>query len=131
MQGQQPSAPFHLLPFSPRPFLVSSSLLANSLAFVCRLTLGVSYPIFLPLTLILPLFFWLSDILLESTDGHHTSFVQRGLYLGFVLFLLTEIMLFFSFFWSFFHSSLNPDIAISSSWPPLGIHFVYTWSLPL
>lgn len=40
-------------------------------------------------------------------------------------------MLFFSFFWAFFHSSLNPDIAISAIWPPLGIHFINPWSIPL
>lgn len=123
--------PFHLLPFSPWPFLVSIVLLCNSLSKVAWLTLG--YPISLTLVflLITLIIFWFSDILLEASTGHHTSYVQRGLYIGFIIFLLTEIKLFISFFWAFFHSSLNPDIAISSTWPPLGINFVYTWSLPL
>lgn len=123
--------PFHLLAFSPRPFLVSLQLLANSLALVCRLTLGSAYPSILLQLFVSTIALWLSDVLLESTAGHHTSAVQQGLYIGFVLFLKTEVKLFFSFFWAFFHSSLNPDVAISSAWPPQGINFVYTRSQPL
>lgn len=66
----------------------------------------------------------------ESYQGHHTKVVQKGLLIGFLVFLVTEVMLFFSFFWAFFHSSLSPDIALSSQWPPLGVHFINPWSLP-
>ena len=42
---------------------------------------------------------WFRDIVIEATfQGMHTKPVQRGLKLGFKLFLLSELMLFFSFF---------------------------------
>jgi cytochrome c oxidase subunit 3 len=40
-------------------------------------------------------------------------------------------MLFLSFFWAFFHSSLSPSIEIGCYWPPQGINAVNPWSIPL
>jgi len=67
----------------------------------------------------------------EAKGGFHTTTVQRGILIGFSLFLLSEIMLFFSFFWSFFHSSLAPTVELGSIWPPVGISSVSPWSLAL
>jgi cytochrome c oxidase subunit 3 len=41
--------------------------------------------------------------------------------MGMVLFIVSEIMFFFAFFWAFFHSSTSPAIEIGGVWPPLGI----------
>jgi cytochrome c oxidase subunit 3 len=38
--------------------------------------------------------------------------------MGMILFIVSEIMFFFAFFWAFFHSSVNPSIAIGGVWPP-------------
>jgi heme/copper-type cytochrome/quinol oxidase subunit 3 len=57
--------------------------------------------------------------------------VRRGLRLGFALFILSEVMFFFSFFWSFFHYSVSPSIWIGNTWPPLGIKTINPWGLPL
>jgi cytochrome c oxidase subunit 3 len=51
----------------------------------------------------------------------HTKAVQRGLKMGVVLFIVSEVMFFFAFFWAYFHSSLAPAIEIGSIWPPAGI----------
>jgi cytochrome c oxidase subunit 3 len=40
-------------------------------------------------------------------------------------------MLFFSFFWAFFHSSFSPSVELGAMWPPEGINAVNVWSLPL
>jgi heme/copper-type cytochrome/quinol oxidase subunit 3 len=69
---------------------------------------------------------------IEATfEGRHTFAVQRGLRLGFLLFIVSEIMFFFSFFWAFFHSSVSPAIWIGAVWPPLGIQTLNAWGLPL
>lgn len=60
---------------------------------------------------------WWRDVVREAAGGFHTTVVQRGLLIGFLLFLLSEIMLFFSFFWAFFNSSLSPGVEIGASWP--------------
>lgn len=65
---------------------------------------------------------WSYNLIQESTQGgHHTLRVQAALKYGMLLFLVSELMLFFPFFWAFFHGSLAPSIAIGSVWPPVGI----------
>jgi len=71
------------------------------------------------------------DILREGKGGSHTLRVQKGLKYGFLLFLVTEIKLFVSLFWAFFHSSLAPAIELGCQWPPKGLNAINTWSLPL
>lgn len=48
----------------------------------------------------------------ESQAGYHTAIVQQGLRLGVVLFIVSEIMFFFAFFWAYFHYSLSPSVFI-------------------
>jgi cytochrome c oxidase subunit 3 len=76
--------------------------------------------------------FWFRDIIVEGTyEGHHTVEVQRGLALGMILFILSEVMFFFGFFWAFFHSALAPSIWIGNSWPPAEIVPLSPWGLAL
>lgn len=75
--------------------------------------------------------FWFKDVVMEGTYlGDHTSQVQAGLNLGIILFIISEIMVFFSVFWGFLHSSLAPAIDIHS-WPPIGIQVLDPFSIPL
>lgn len=39
-------------------------------------------------------------------------------------------MFFFAFFWSFFHYSLIPSIAVGGVWPPTGTQVLDVWGLP-
>jgi cytochrome c oxidase subunit 3 len=65
---------------------------------------------------------WWRDVIREATfNGHHTKTVQSGLRQGMILFIVSEIMFFFAFFWAFFHSSLSPAMEIGSAWPPTSI----------
>jgi len=72
------------------------------------------------------------DVIRESTfEGKHTTYVQKGLRIGMILFIISEIMFFVAFFWGFFHSSLAPTIAIGCVWPPIGIEPISAFGLPL
>ncbi len=78
----------------------------------------------LPLGLFLVIFYkflWFKDVVREGTFlGDHTFVVQRGLRYGMLLFIISEVMFFFAFFWAFFHSALAPTFQINGVWPPLG-----------
>jgi cytochrome c oxidase subunit 3 len=74
---------------------------------------------------------WLLTVLKEARHGHHTQKVQKGLRLGMILFIASEVMFFFAFFWAFFHYSLVPSIAIGTIWPPMGTQPLSPWGLPL
>lgn len=56
---------------------------------------------------------WWADVIDEATfQGCHTKKVQKGLRMGMFLFIISEVMFFFSFFWAFFHSSISPSVEI-------------------
>jgi len=48
-----------------------------------------------------------------------------------LLFIVSEIMFFFAFFWSFFHSSIAPVYNVGSVWPPKAITSINTYTVPL
>lgn len=65
---------------------------------------------------------WWRDVSREATyQGLHTFIVAGGIRWGIILFITSEVLFFFSFFWAFFHRSLAPTIEIGIQWPPLGI----------
>jgi cytochrome c oxidase subunit 3 len=114
--------PYHLVDVSPWPLLMSLAVFSAAIALVSWLGhFSSSFP-FNPLLVQLVViafiaFQWWRDVIREAKGGFHTTLVQRGLLLGFLLFLLSEIMLFVSFFWSFFHSSLSPAVELGATWP--------------
>lgn len=74
---------------------------------------------------------WFLAVLKESSQGFHTTKVQYGLRFGILLFIVSEVIFFFAFFWAFFHFSLVPSIAIGNVWPPFGTQELNVWGLPL
>jgi len=124
--------PYHLVDVSPWPFLMSVTVFSFAMALVSWLT---HYPVMTIYTIIpamgLIAFLWWRDVVREAKGGFHTATVQKGIMIGFLLFLLSEIMLFFSFIWAYLHSSLAPAVDLGSVWPPVGIESLNPWSLPL
>jgi len=97
---------FHLVNVSPWPLLSAVALFNLVVSFVGYLH---SYAGFFEdfffhfVNLALVAGFWWRDVIREATfGGHHTQAVQKGLKMGFTLFLVSEAMLFFSLFWAFF-----------------------------
>lgn len=133
--------PYHLVTNSPWPFLSSIFLFVMllGLLFIFRDTSILGFIYFSSFNLfffgflgiILTASIWWRDIIREALlEGFHTFKVQKGLKLGFILFIISEIMLFVSFFWAFFHASLSPNIEIGCIWPPYGINVLHTWYVP-
>src|SRR6267154_1678622 len=127
--------PFHLVETSPWPILVSFSLLSLTTGAVMYLQGYPNGGLLLTLGLILTasgMGLWFRDVVTEGTyEGHHTKQVQKGLILGIVLFIVSEVFAFFSVFWAFFHASLSPSIEIGGIWPPLGITPLDPFAIPL
>jgi len=75
---------------------------------------------------------WFRDVISEGTYlGNHTLAVQRGINIGFALFIISEIFFFLAIFWAFFHSAIGPDIEVGAQWPPAGIQTINPFELPL
>nr|BDQ43502.1 cytochrome c oxidase subunit 3 [Metaphire sieboldi] len=125
--------PFHLVEYSPWP--LTSSLGAFTLAIGLASWFhgyGMTCFIFAILLIIMSMYQWWRDVVREGTYmGHHTNPVAVGLRWGMILFITSEVMFFFAFFWAFFHSSLAPTPEIGCSWPPTGISPLNPFSVPL
>ena len=124
--------PYHILQPSPWPILISFNILSFLVSLVGILG-GYNNSIIInriSLLMIIYIFYlWLYDIIIESNyTGAHSNIVSRTLIIGFLLFVLTELMLFVSLFWAYFHSALNPYNLI---WPPIGIDLINPWAIPL
>ena len=129
------SHPFHLVDPSPWPFCTSMGLwylTLTTVAFFHKFVASPFYVVAGVVYLALALSFWWRDVIRESTYEHkHTSYVRQGLLTGMMLFIISEVMFFFGFFWAFFHSSLVPSANIGGVWPPAVIDVISPWQLPL
>lgn len=126
---------FHLVDPSPWPFFSAISVLMLTFGAVMFFH-GYLFGSFLwKFGLLMTVFVascWWRDVVREGTfEGKHTSFVQKGLKLGMLLFIASEVMFFFAFFWAFFWFSLNPSTAIGGVWPPVLLVSLDSWKIPL
>ena len=126
---------FHLVSPSPWPFLSASMclLLTTGGVMYFHYDAGGWICSFAGCSLLYAMgVLWWRDVVREGTfRGYHTSLVVRGLRIGMVLFIVSEVMFFAAFFWGFFHSSLGPTVEINAVWPPLGIDVISPWGVPL
>lgn len=63
-------------------------------------------------------FLWWFDVTRESWSGFRSSIVLKGFRFGIIFFIISEIFLFFCFFWGYFHKCFRPSVNLSS-WPPV------------
>nr|YP_009164831.1 cytochrome c oxidase subunit III [Tityus serrulatus]AKU46807.1 cytochrome c oxidase subunit III [Tityus serrulatus] len=125
--------PFHLVDLSPWP--LSGSLggffTVGGLAIYMHGNSKILMEIGV-LVLILTSFQWWRDVVRESCfKGFHGFNVIMGLKFGMLLFILSEILFFISFFWAFFHSSLSPVFQLGTLWPPSMVEGFNPFCVPL
>nr|YP_010586009.1 cytochrome c oxidase subunit III [Anisocentropus kawamurai]UZZ43745.1 cytochrome c oxidase subunit III [Anisocentropus kawamurai] len=125
--------PFHLVNYSPWPIIGAFSafnFLTSLTKWFHLFTINMIYMNFILMLMVM--YQWWRDISRESTfQGLHTLKVSFGMKWGMILFIVSEIFFFVSFFWAFFHNSLTPNIEIGSSWPPLYINPFNPFQIPL
>lgn len=105
----------HLVEVRPWPLfvgIISIRIVVNTVLFFRGRGSGViTFLRFLGIGLILGQ--WWRDVVREGTYlGYHGNLVVRGLKIGMVLFILSEVIFFFGFFWAFFHSRLAPRVEL-------------------
>nr|YP_010502854.1 cytochrome c oxidase subunit III [Parasphendale agrionina]UXD78618.1 cytochrome c oxidase subunit III [Parasphendale agrionina] len=125
--------PYHMVTYSPWPIIAAMSIMISMLGFI-KFSYEFNENLMLLAMLILTLttIQWWRDVVRESTyQGFHTKEVITGLRWGMILFIISEVFFFMSFFWTFYHSSLAPVIDLGSIWPPLGIVPFNALQIPL
>nr|AFQ62201.1 cytochrome c oxidase subunit III [Xyletinus sp. XYL01] len=114
---------FHLVEYSPWPILGALSAMMMMVGLIKWFhNFDHSLFIFGMMVTMLIMYQWWRDITREGTfQGHHSFIVTMGLRWGMILFIVSEVFFFISFFWGFFHSSLSPSIELGMNWPPKGV----------
>jgi cytochrome c oxidase subunit 3 len=133
--------PYLLVDPSPMPMLTSFSIMLMLVGGALSLhsaDYGL-YVLFAGLAAVITCcYFWWGDVIREGIrDKAHNPVVQNGLRVGMALFIISEVMFFFAFFWAFFNASLFPKLPLDDlwaidvgPWPPEGIHTFNPWDLP-
>nr|YP_010736704.1 cytochrome c oxidase subunit III [Charinus ferreus]WEM34688.1 cytochrome c oxidase subunit 3 [Charinus ferreus]WEM34701.1 cytochrome c oxidase subunit 3 [Charinus ferreus]WEM34714.1 cytochrome c oxidase subunit 3 [Charinus ferreus] len=127
------SHPYHMVNFSPWPLTAAAGSLALTTGMIKWFHFNSMNLFFLGLLILATTTLqWWRDTIREATfQGHHTLRVMTGLRVGMILFILSEVLFFVSFFWAFFHSSLSPNIELGTLWPPKSISPFNPLHIPL
>ena len=74
---------------------------------------------------------WIMEVFKEEQSGAHTVEIQKGFQYAILLFILSELMLFFSFFWAYFHFTLNSNSFTGGTYVPEGLVVFFWYRIPL
>ena len=126
-------SPFLPVQSSPWPILLSLNLFSMLFSVVVYLhSPNYIYIVLVSaLTTVLIVFLWWKDFNRESLIGYHTHKLELSLRCAMLLFILSEVFFFISFFWAFFDASLVPTIEVGMVWPPKGISTLSVYGVPL
>nr|YP_009058791.1 cytochrome c oxidase subunit III [Selenops bursarius]AIM52657.1 cytochrome c oxidase subunit III [Selenops bursarius] len=124
---------YHMVNMSPWPLMVGLGTLGITTGMIKMFIFMENDLLFMSFFMLIMIsLIWWRDVIRESSfQGFHTSVVLSGLMVGMILFIVSEVFFFISFFWAFFHSSLSPTIELGLLWPPCGISPFNPFQVPL
>lgn len=125
--------PFHIVTISPWPIIVSINTINILLRTILWIYLNNLLIIIFNLSiLIISSIIWFRDIVRERTfQGIHSLYIITIIKFRIIIFIISELFFFISFFWTFFHNSVSPAIEINLIWPPKIIKFFNPFEIPL
>nr|QAV59297.1 cytochrome c oxidase subunit 3 [Cephalodiscus hodgsoni] len=117
---------------SPWPFLGATGLWVVAVGFISYVFFhGWSYLFYGLFCVLCVAGFWWRDVFREvGCLGCGTSSVLGYYKAGFILFLISEAFLFFSFIWSYVHFGCMSLVQVGCYWPPRGVVPIDAWGWP-
>ena len=111
--------PYHLSEPSGWPIFGSIAVLATAIGAIIYMHTGFYLLAVGGFALILVTFVgWWRQVIIEANNGvDHTEVVKTSLRIGMLLFIASEVMFFFAFFWGWFHASLPILSKVAGMWP--------------
>jgi len=121
--------PFHLVDPSPWPIFGAAGAFFTAFGFILKVSVADgslfsgSFLLYWGLIITLSTAFgWWRDVTRESLgEGSMTSSVKRGIRMGMVLFIASEVMFFGSFLCTYTFLAINPVHSLGVMWPPIGV----------
>ena len=124
---------YHILNPSIWPFITAIAVFSMLFGAVLWMANGMPWLFLMGFVGVLYcMFAWWSDVVAESRQGDHTPVVRLGLRYGFILFIMSEVMFFAAWFWSFFKHALYPmDTYVGSEYVSPEFYQIDPFHLPL
>ncbi|MEM6824910.1 MAG: cytochrome c oxidase subunit 3 [Pseudomonadota bacterium] len=124
---------YHILPPSIWPFVGSVAAFVMLFGAVLWMHGVTPFLFWIGLVGVLYVMFaWWSETIAEFHQGDQTPVVRLGLRYGFVLFIMSEVMFFAAWFWSFFKHAMYPmETYVGTEYIVPNIHFIDPFHLPL
>jgi cytochrome c oxidase subunit III len=126
--------PWHMVEPSYWPFVSTVAVFVMATGGIWFMHGGPLWGFLAGLAILFFTFFgWWRDVIKEarSAENYHTDPVKHGLRVGMILFIASEVMFFFAFFWAYFNASVPFLSGVANTvWPPAGIEPLATWHLP-
>nr|YP_010048402.1 cytochrome c oxidase subunit III [Mollitrichosiphum tenuicorpus]QPK76755.1 cytochrome c oxidase subunit III [Mollitrichosiphum tenuicorpus] len=125
--------PYFILDLSPWPIMMSINIFNLMMSNIMMLNFKFNYLMLMNFLIMMMIFImWWRDIIRESTfQGKHNFYIMNIIKFSMILFIISEMFLFISFFWNFLHNSLAPSIELGLNWPPKNIKFFNPILIPL
>lgn len=111
-------AGYHILSSSCWPIFLAVCLSGFFFSLACFLNsiFSLSSPIIWLILTLTTVHFWGIELLHENLYGYHTLNEYENIKLTFLLFLTSEALLFFSFFWAYLYYAISPPVTVGAVW---------------
>jgi cytochrome c oxidase subunit 3 len=125
--------PYFILRLSPWPILIAFNTFNLIISNIIIINFKINIISLFNLIIIIRIsILWWRDVIRERTfQGNHNFYIINLIKFRIILFIISEIFLFISFFWNFLHNSLAPSIELGLNWPPKNIIFFNPLLIPL
>ncbi len=133
--------PYHIVDPSPWPIATAFILLfvaLSALAVIREVAFGLLFLVISTLALVTIVCLWWRDVIKEALiQKQHTDAVRSSIRIGFLLFIISEVMFFGAFFGSIFKNKFLPVKGLNGywaekivNWIPESFHEIDPWNIP-
>ena len=133
MASGEKTHPFHMVEPSKWPVVGVLGAFITAIGAVWYMQGGANWVLLAGLAVLFYCMYgWWREVVHEANNGaDHTEVVRHGLRMGMVLFIASEVMFFFAFFWAFFNATVPMlSKAAHTVWPPEGVIPLDPFGLP-
>lgn len=125
----------YFLILSPRSWPILGSIIAFncffSICIIFKFNEWINLFLSIIFLAILSFFWWLNYAKELNVRGFIRENLEKRLKFSIILFISSEIFFFFSFFWSYFHFFLSPELEVRFIWPYFSLKRFDPFGVPL
>jgi cytochrome c oxidase subunit 3 len=131
---------YHMVEPSPWPIIMSVAIFVMALGGIFFMRGWTPWVLVIgTIAVLYSMYGWWSQVVKEAEAGEHTPVVALHHRYGMLLFIASEVMVFFGFFWAYFDGFFRwEDVeqyarvaAVGGHWPPTGVELFDPYHLPL